>query len=54
MSRQPTVVASCHGPARRGGSLERAVELYRARPGGSPAPPAEQTQLEALLRAHHP
>jgi glyoxylase-like metal-dependent hydrolase (beta-lactamase superfamily II) len=54
MSRHPSVVASCHGPALRGASLQRAVELYRTLPGGHATPPAEQAQLEALLRAHHP
>src|SRR3954468_2675687 len=50
----PTVVASCHGPALRRDTLTRAVELYRQLPGSPLARPVEQTELEELLRIHHP
>jgi hypothetical protein len=50
----PSVVASCHGAALRGDTLARAIELYRQLPGSPLARPAEQTDLEALLRSHHP
>jgi hypothetical protein len=51
--REPTVVASAHGPALTGPQIGRAVDLYTALPGRTPPPGPGQHQLDELLRGHH-
>lgn len=51
--REPTVVASAHGPALTGPQIGRAVDLYTALPGRTPPPGPGQHQLDELLRSHH-
>ena len=51
--RNPSVVASAHGPALPGARIDRAIELYAQLPGTPPPPGPGQDALAALLGAHH-
>ena len=53
-SRDPSVVASAHGPALTGAQIGRAVQIYEALPGTPPPPGPGEDALRALLAAHHP
>ena len=52
--RHPTVIGTAHGPALTGDQIRRAAELYAQLPGMSAPRGPGQSELDELLRSHHP